>query len=410
MNMNYSTKQLSSIVAGVFLLFATLYVGFNTWENLDASHIMVVQSPFSGKLTWYTSAGMKWQGFGKITEYKKRHQFEFECSKDKEGDTGGLPTTFNDGGKGSICGSIAWEMPLDTANLNLLHSKYGSDAAIESQIIRTGVEKAITMTGPLLSSTESYSARRNELLSLTLDQISHGVYRTDVREEKIKDEMTGSDKTVKVVNLRPSQNVNDHGFQRQEPSPLDEFKLHAFNLTIKDIDYEGKVVEQIRQQQQSIMQVQTAIAQSKQAEQQAITAAKNGEAEAAKAKWAQEVEKATEVTKAEQEKEVAALDVQTAQLRKQENILLGEGEAAKRRLAMQADGALDRKLTAWVQVQTAYADAIAKYQGNWVPGVVFGGDGKSSQGPSALIDLLTAKTARDIGLDLRNMSGDTSKK
>lgn len=388
---------ITKAVGGVFVLFALLYAGFNSWENLDASHIMVVQAPTSGKLTWYTSAGVKPQFFGKVTTYKKRHQYEFECNKDG----GGLATTFNDGGKGAICGSIAWEMPLDTADLNMLHSKYGSDEAISGQIIRAAVEKAAMMTGPLLSSTESYSARRNELLFLTLDQISHGVYKADVKEEKAKDEMTGTEKTVKVVHLIPSLNINDHGFARQEPSPLDEFHLHAFNLTIKDIQYDATVTKQIQAQQNAIMQVQTAIAQAKQAEQQAITAEKNGQAEAAKAKWAQEVEKATAVTLAEQGKDVAALDVQTAVLRKQELTLQGEGEAAKRRLAMQADGALDRKLTAWVEVQKAYADAIAKYQGNWVPGVVMGGDGKAFGGPSTLIDLLTAKTARDIGLDLR---------
>lgn len=87
----------------------------------------------------------------------------------------------------------------------------------------------------------------------------------------------------------PSQAASDHGYARQEASPLDEFKLHAFNFAIQDVIYDQTVVNQIKQQQAAIMQVQTAIAQSKQAEQAAITAEKNGQAEAAKAKWDQEV-------------------------------------------------------------------------------------------------------------------------
>ena len=70
---------------------------------------------------------------------------------------------------------------------------------------------------------------------------------------------------------------------------------------------------------------------------------------------------------------------------------------------MQADGALTLKLDAWLKAQGLWADAIAKYQGAWVPSVVMGGGpmGTSSgSGATTLVDLLTAKTARDLGLDL----------
>src|SRR5215831_9908374 len=65
------------------------------------------------------------------------------------------------------------------------------------------------------------------------------------------------------------------------------------------------------------MQVQTAIANSKKAEQDAITTELQGKAAAAKAKWEQEVIKAQAITQAQQEKEVAALQVQTALLEAQ---------------------------------------------------------------------------------------------
>ena len=35
------------------------------------------------------------------------------------------------------------------------------------------------MTGPLMSSKESYAEKRNELLRLMEDQVQRGVYRTD---------------------------------------------------------------------------------------------------------------------------------------------------------------------------------------------------------------------------------------
>lgn len=158
------------------------------------------------------------------------------------------------------------------------------------------------------------------------------------------------------------------------------------------------------------MQIQIAVANAKAAEQNALTAAKEGEAKSATAKWEQEVIKAKAVVQADQEKEVAEtqgamrlavaeLDRKAAEATKMQNIALGEGEAARRKLVMEADGALAVKLDAWVKVNGQYADAIAKYQGNWVPTVQTGSSGQGGNGANDLIGLLTAKTAKDLALD-----------
>jgi hypothetical protein len=149
------------------------------------------------------------------------------------------------------------------------------------------------------------------------------------------------------------------------------------------------------------MQVQTAIAKAREAEQNAITAAKEGEAAAAQAKWQQEVFKAKAVTEAEQKREVAKLEMEAAEFYKKEQILRGEGDAERKRLVMQADGALEQKLAAYVDVMKAFAPEIGKQR--WVPEVVYGtGAAGAGSGSSAtqLIDMLSVKTARDLALDL----------
>lgn len=409
-------SNVGKLIGGVIGLILLLVLGSNTFQNLDASHYMVVQAPFSGKLTWHLSPGVKWQGFGTVTTYQRRHQFYFTAPKDttKLGgpDDGSLSTRFNDNGRARISGSLAWEMPTAVENLTQLHSQYRSERAIEEQLIRTATEKAITMTGPLMSSTESFATRRNDLLFLVLDQISHGVYRTEAREQKVRDEMTGQEKTIKIVNLVASSQVEDRNWERQEPSPLDEFQLHAFNLSIDDVIYDASVTKQIQAQQDAIMQVQTAIAESKTAEQAAITAQKNGEAEAAKAKWSQEVIKAKEVTLAEQRREVARLGAESAEFNKRAAILDGEGEARKRELIMNADGALSLKLEAYKVVMAGFADAVKNYQGQWVPSVVMGGSGQNGTagaGAFDLINLWTIKAARDLGLEM-GVPSSTKKK
>lgn len=419
-------KAVAVLVMAVVLVLLAILGVFCVCEELDAAHIMVVQSPVDGKLTWHNTPGPKWQGGGKVTVYNKRNQFWFSNKKDQgKPDDESIKIRFNDGGHAMMSGSVAWEMPTDEKKLTDLHAKYGTGDVIEQQLVRTIVEKSIYMTGPLMSSAESYASRRNDLLNLIEDQINYGIYRTDARDEMVKDPITGVEKTVRVVKLIPSTDPADKGYKRQEVSPLEAFGIRAFNLSLNSIEYAPEVEAQIQHQQQSIMAIQTAMAKSKQAEQDAITAEMNGKALAASAKWAQEVVNIKEVTEAEKTQKVAILrakadnDVLEANVKTQllvaetntkiaeqkmkENTLLGEGEAARRKLVMEADGALEKKLEAYVTVNKMYAEAIAKHQGNWVPQIVMGGNPQVGQagggGATDLINLLTMKVAKDLSLD-----------
>ena len=150
------------------------------------------------------------------------------------------------------------------------------------------------------------------------------------------------------------------------------------------------------------MKVQTAVASAKEAEQRAITVAKEGEANAAAAKWAQEVEKAKAVTLAQQEFEVAQLGAKSAEQKKRAEILLGEGEATRKKLVMQADGALEKKLAAYVETQKVWAEAMSKMNQPVVPGVMLGGgQGASGNGVTQMMEIMAAKAARDLQIDIK---------
>ncbi len=378
-------------------------------QNVDADEIVVIQSPVTGDLTWYTSPGPKYQGFGKVTSYKKRSIYTFQ-----------VKMRFNDGAHGNLSGSIQYDLPTDPKLLTEIHTKFGSQAAVETQLIQTVVDKAIYMTGPLMSSKESYAERRNALISYVEDQVANGVFKTKQTENRVKDPVTGEQRTVTQVEIMEVNGVT----LRQEEAVLAAFGVKPFNFAITALDYEDQVEKQIQQQQQATMDVNTAIAQSRKAEQDALTAAKQGEANAAKAKWAQETEKAKAVTLAEQEKavavtranqdkevavtsasqrrDVAVLDAEAAEQYRIAKIKQAEGDATYKQKVMAADGALAQKLDAIVTINKNYADAIARHQGPWVPSVMMGGNG--SGGPSSpaadLISLLTAQTAKQLAFDL----------
>lgn len=410
--MRTSPFKMTMAIFGIVAIIILAVISGNLVEQNGADEILVVQSPVSGELTFHTTSGLKWQGLGSTTKYQKSFQYWFSAHSD-QGDKGdqSVKTRFNDGGHAKISGSVRIDMPLSEDKLTPIHEKYGSQYAVENELIRPTFEKSIYMAGPLMSSKESYSEKRNELIRYIEDQATHGVYKTSSKEVRGVDPLSGQEKTITVVDLQKDDN-SPGGFARQEKSPIVEFGLRPYNLSINAINYDATIDKQIATQQEAIMQVQTAIAQAKKAEQDAIKAEKEGQAQAAIAKWEQEKLNAKEIALAEKNLKVAEFKKNEAKQYKEEKILRGEGEAKYKELVMTADGALAQKLEAYTAVWGALAPAIASQP--WVPNnqIVYGSNGQDVSGGSAVqqtIDMFNMKLLKDLGLDM-DIAGKVAKK
>ena len=391
--------------------------------HVDAGEKVVVQYP-NGTLKVLTTPGSfnpRW--FGSVERFPRSAQFWFSAKKD-EGkiEDESVKTRFNDGAHGYVSGSIRFDYPADESSFLDLYKTYRTHEAVSKQLVGQCMTKSIYMTGPLMSSKESYSDRRNELINDIEDQAINGVYKTTTAQAEIEDPITQTKKWVNAVKIDVDPKTGQA--LRQEASPLIRFGIKPYNLNINEIKYDKVVEDQIAAQQSAIMQVQTAIAKAKEAEQEKITTIAKGEANAATAKWTQEVEKAKAVTLAEQEATVAKtnaerdkavaetganqrltvakLEHQAAEETKLRDIALGEGQAKMKELAMQANGALEQKLEAWVKAQTAWAQGLAAYKGSITPAVITGASAgtASSNGFEQFMSLLGAKTARDLALDI----------
>jgi len=383
-----------TVSIGIVLVVAVVTAAFGQFliEDVNADEIVVIQS-VTGKLTAHTSPGPKLQLFGRTTSYPKRETYSFTAD-----------TRFNDGGGGVVEGSIDWIMPLASEAILKIHEQFGSADAVTQNLVSVTTDKSIYMTGPLLSSTESYASRRTELIRWIEDQIEGGIYQTTTETVREINPLTGEEQTVTVASIRRGEDGRE---LRQEEAYLSSFGIQTANFAVREIAYDQRVQNQIDEQQENIMRVQTAIAQAREAEQRRITVEQQGLANAAAARAEQEVQQARLVTDAETRRQVAELDRQAAAAEREANILRGQGESERRRLIMRADGALEPKLNAWLEAQKAYAAAIAQYQGAWVPSVVTGGgDQVAGSGALQLIELLGIRAARDLSLDLSNMGGN----
>jgi hypothetical protein len=204
---NFTTKKVLFLGFGVLILIFILFSG-KMIENVDNSEIVIIQSAFTGKVSIYTTPGPVAQSFGIATHYKKSNQFWFS-KRTEEGNSEdqAIKIRFNDGGHGQISGSVRWYMPSDDKAILKLHTDFRSQHAIEQQLIRQVVTKAVYMTGPLMSSKESSAEKRNDLLSFIEDQSINGVYKTKQEEIKVHDDLMNTDKTITVVKIVENKNL-----------------------------------------------------------------------------------------------------------------------------------------------------------------------------------------------------------
>ena len=414
-----SLRRIFTLGLTVGLVLTIVGAGFWSFEDIGANDILVVQSPWEGNLTWHVTPGVKWQGFGSTGFYKKRAIYAFDTPIDEEiivkgpdskdvkikrqSCSNGIAVQFNEGGHGKMCGSIQYDMPLDIVNLNKIHAKFGSQEAVQRQIIETMMGKSVYLSGPLMSSRESYAEKRNDLIFHVEDQVQNGVYKTRQKEVRTKDQISQQDKTVVVVDIVKGP---DGKPERQEESVLNDFGIKAFAFAIKRLPYDATVEQQIMQQQQIAMEVQTSRADALKAEQRTLTVVEQGKADAAQAKWAQEKVNATLIAEAEQKRTVAKLKAEAAEQYKREQILIGQGDAENKRLVMEADGALAAKIAAAVQMNKDWTLAFKEVGGNLVPQIVFGPNGGGQGSPNAMttmqemMTLITADAAKRLALDL----------
>lgn len=386
---NLTKGKVTAIICGVFALIVLCMLG-SIGEDVKNERIVVNQYPFTGKMAYWTEPGFKWQWFGHTTEYYKTQQFWFG-GKDVEGNSHGTPikVIFNDASVGYIYGSLRVVLPTDVEHMKMIQTAYNGMDRLMNDLVAQNVVKVIYASGPLMSAFESYAEKKNDMVFYITDQLTNGVYKTTIREEDSIDSFTGETKKVKVASLVADEHA-PNGYVRSEKSPFTSYGVIIDQVSITEITYDEKVNQQIQTQQQANMSIQTKKAEALAAQQDAIKAEAEGKAAAAKAKWEQEKVKATEVTKAEQEREVSRLAAEKAEFDKKRIIAEGEAEAAANR-AKVAAGLTPQEAAEWAyKTKVGVAEALAKTE--W-PRIVMG---NQNSGGNTAMDVIALKQMSDL--------------
>jgi len=410
-NFSWKVKLVLALIALV-IITSPFLIGVN-----DAGNRTVIQYP-TGTLKVKFSAGVYTKWFGKDTTYNDVITFDFDKKENPDSATleqVGISVRYQDGGKGDIFGIIRFALPNDEDSMVNIHKDFKTNKGLANKLLKAISEESMNLTAGLMSSEAAYAEKRGTFSDWARTQIKKGPFITKLGSVDTTDDATGK----KVKKTVPEIVYNDDGTTQHASSDLTKYGVTVSGIQIVDWGFEPKTLDQIAAKREATMAIITAKATAERAKQDAITAEEQGKADVMKAKYEKEVEKQRAVVEAEQKKEVAVIaaeqlvDVATqekleaeqkklaAKEYKQERILRGEGDSAYKRLVMQADGALQQKLDAYVSVNARYAQALEKQK--WVPEIQFGTSSDGSNSGSAAMDLismLNAKTAKELSLDL----------
>lgn len=424
-------KQATVAVIAVITLFCVLGAG-KIWETNDAGMISIRQLPYFGTMYTQSTEGTFVQAFGNVWKYKHAGTYTFGGhNTDDSISTDPIEVQYADAGKAKLSGNARFDLPLEHGAILVIHRKFRSFESISKNLVRPAIKESLIVTASLMTSEESYSGRRAEFAQLARDQVKYGIYLTDSKDIDIMEEGPVDPDTKKVTMVKTRKRVVNirrdpkTGEPMRRENPLEDYQIEISQFYLDEVpDYEEGIDIQIADQRNARMKTITAKANAEKAVQDTKTAIERGKLDVATAEYAAlkikkekevnaEREKQVAITHGEKERDVAALKKAAAAEYKQEQILRGQGEAERKRLVMAADGALDKKLTAMVQIAEVNAEALAKRN---VPGTIFGAPqaSASAQGQDQetvdFLRMLNIRAAQDLGLSLKVPAGNTAKK
>lgn len=397
----FPTKTvLGAAVVGVGLLVTTLTIGIN-----DNGYRTVVQWP-SGKTFVKFEPGIYFAMFGKTTTWSNEVNYDI--------DGGGFQVRYQDGGKGSVDGTMIVSLPDNEEQMLELHRVYRSEQGLKDRLLVPELKQSLNSTAGLMTSEEAYAVKRNDYREYTLDQMTYGLFMTELVKKQIETADGETQiKDVPVIKLDPNTGQPQHN-----KPVLQNYGLNIASFQITDWQFAKETETQINSKRQAEMAIIEAKAKADQAKYEQIQVAAEGEKEVERVRYEQLRLKEEATIKADKEKEVAVIkasqqvevneqallaaeiDVKTAQQEKAAKQERADGDAYAKRVVLEADGALAQKLATIENINEKWSRA---YSVRPVPQIVMGGnDGtaNSESGAKEFMQILTTNALKDLSTNL----------
>jgi hypothetical protein len=399
------------IVLGVLSVIALImFVILNPFSWNDAGNRTVVERTTGEQIVQFAPgifyAGFfakekEWPNQISVTYQEANPELELE---DNGIEVGQIMIRFSDATTANVKGITQFILPADEKEMVLIHNTHRTPQSLVVKRLAPYTKECLQSSAQLMSSEKHYGGGRAQMAQDFLDQLKEGVYLLITEENIIYDSMAAEKKRVYQTEI---QTDKKSGTPKRKLSSIKEYGITVADAAITDVDYEEKVDDKLIK----IIDAVTKSSISKQelmtAQQQTLTAKAKGEQALVEIEYQQKQEQTKQVVEAQTKVKVAEQDKLQQKIAYEGAILeakkikeLADAQAYARSRIMQADGALEMKLNAQIEIQKVWADAFSKYTGAIVPQIQTGG-ATTGNGALNFMDIMTAKTAKDFALDLK---------
>lgn len=394
-----------SIIAIVFFLIVNPF----SWN--DAGNRTVIERTNGEQIVQF-APGIFYAGFfAKEKEWPNQISVTYQESaadlklEDNGIEVGQIMIRFSDATTANVKGITQFILPSDEKEMILIHNTHRTPQSLVVKRLAPYTKECLQSSAQLMSSEKHYGGGRAQMAQDFMDQLKEGVYLLKTEENVVFDSLEAEKKRVYQTEIQIDKKTS---LPKRKLSSIKEYGITVADAAITDVDYEDKVDDKLIK----IIDAVTKSSISKQelmtAQQQTLTAKAKGEQALVEIEYQQKQEQTKQVVEAQTKVKVAEQDKLQQKIAYEGAILeakkikeLADAQAYARKRIMEADGALEMKLNAQIEVQKAWADAFSKYTGAIVPQFQTNG-GPNGNGALNFMEIITAKTARDFALELKN--------
>lgn len=409
------------IVVGAFLaVFSGLFF------YAEAGYSYLVQYP-TGTQYVTVEPGPHLKFWGQVIEMKQVLTVKCNANPNDDNDStaacGAIEVRFNDAVLAKIDLAARFRLPTDEVHLKKLMLDYRSQENLLNSSLLPVVMEGVRNSARLLSAQEFIVGKGGEFELAVLDQLEKGIYILESEtiqegpdEEEIKKDATRTIDRTQHTKIVVKKKVDKNGDPLRKQHPFTDYGVLVTQATVEHVDPEDKFKQTLGQQRDAAAQTAVEKQKAMKAEFEKMRVIAEGETAKSEIRVQQEklqvekqiaaeTEKKVRVMDAEAARDVAQLakaksqaELEAARLDAQRTEVLARAEADRKRLLQVSNGSLEAKLAAWENVNTAYADALKSQP--IVPSIVIGAGGAGTNA-AGLMDMLMAKTAKDLALDMK---------
>lgn len=414
MDENFFLKYKKVLIRAVVVVVALIIFAFiNPWSYNDATERTVVTRSGGHQFVQF-KPGIFYSGFfsheqswpNQISVSYMDTAFDGGLSiKDNTIEIGVIrDVRFNDATTASMSGITQFILPVDSKSMLEIHNAHKTPEALVQRRLAPYTAECLKSSAQLMSSEMHYSGGRAQLTQDYMDQLKNGSYLLNIQETYDFDSTENVKKRVYSVQIQTDPN----GQRKRKFSSIKEYAIVIGDAQIIDVDYEEKVDQMLAKKIQAATEASVSKQKLMTAQQQQLTAEAEGKKDLVKIEYEQKQEQTKQVVAAQTLVELAKQDLIKQDIALQASVkeaakikTLADAQAYEKQRLIQADGALQTKLDAWLQAQKAWAAAFGGFQGNLVPLYQTGSGGN---GNNALnwMEIMGMKAAKDLNLDMKN--------